>query len=101
MRCEQCGSESGREQSGVSKKNGKPWRGWRCDDCDGMTWLASDGGAKGGSDGVVRGNAQGGGGVVANGELLVVLRGIEHQLRRLADAKCGVEVPAGGGEVPF
>ena len=63
MRCEQCGSESGREQSGISKKNGKPWRGWRCDDCDSMTWLAADGGSNGGSDGVVRGNAQGGGGV--------------------------------------
>lgn len=40
--CEHCGSKTGKVLSGISKKNGRPWRGFKCSDCDAMTWLRDE-----------------------------------------------------------
>lgn len=34
-----CGSQAGEYKSGVSKKNGKPWKGWKCQTCGEMQFL--------------------------------------------------------------
>ena len=38
MNCK-CGSTNGAIKSGVSKKNGRPWKAFKCNDCGEMNWL--------------------------------------------------------------
>ena len=38
MECK-CGSQAGDYRSGISKKNGKPWKGWKCTQCGEMAWI--------------------------------------------------------------
>lgn len=38
MQCA-CGSQDGEYKSGISKKNGKPWKGWKCKQCDQMQFM--------------------------------------------------------------
>ena len=42
MTCEQCGGSQGELKSGVSKKNGKPYKGFKCL-CGHMTFLKTNG----------------------------------------------------------
>lgn len=37
--CSKCGSQSTTFKEGISKKNGKPWKGYKCDDCGDMVFL--------------------------------------------------------------
>lgn len=40
MQCEKCGSQDGEYKGpAVSKKTGKPWRGWKCAMCGTMKFL--------------------------------------------------------------
>lgn len=39
MGCSKCGSENQEFRKGVSKKNGKPWSGLKCLDCDNMDFV--------------------------------------------------------------
>jgi len=41
MECKACGSQNGEARSGISKKTGKPWSGWKCFDCDEMSFTNS------------------------------------------------------------
>lgn len=41
MQCK-CGSQDGEYRQGVSKKNNKPWRGWKCSQCGEMQFLRSE-----------------------------------------------------------
>jgi hypothetical protein len=38
MECK-CGSQDGEYKSGISKKTGRPWKGWKCSGCSEMTFL--------------------------------------------------------------
>lgn len=42
MKCSKCGSESGQYKSGISKKTGRPWKGWKCSSCNEMTFLKAE-----------------------------------------------------------
>jgi hypothetical protein len=46
MKCSKCGSEQGVFKSGVAKSTGKPWKGWRCGECNEMTWIRDNNGQK-------------------------------------------------------
>ena len=37
--CLKCGSQSRTFKEGISKKNNRPWRGYKCDDCGDMVFL--------------------------------------------------------------
>lgn len=39
MNCVKCGSSNTELKSGVSKKNGKPWKRYKCNDCKEMNWV--------------------------------------------------------------
>lgn len=41
MQC-QCGSQSGEYKQGISKKNNRPWKGWKCSQCGNMQFLKTD-----------------------------------------------------------
>lgn len=43
MECSKCQCQDGEYKSGISKKNGKPWRGWKCSSCGEMTFLKDSG----------------------------------------------------------
>ena len=37
-----CGSQAGEYRSGISKKNNKPWKGWKCSQCGEMIFLKTE-----------------------------------------------------------
>ena len=39
--CKKCGSQSTTFKEGTSKKTGKPWKAYACDDCKEMNWVQS------------------------------------------------------------
>jgi len=39
MECKSCGSQDGEYKNGVSKKNGRPWKGWKCSQCGEMIFV--------------------------------------------------------------
>ena len=39
--CAKCSSQSTTFKEGVSKKTGKPWKAYKCDDCGEMNWVKS------------------------------------------------------------
>jgi hypothetical protein len=38
-RCSKCGSGNVSWVSGISKRTDKPYKGWKCEDCDGFTFV--------------------------------------------------------------
>lgn len=55
MQCTACGSSNGQLKNGTSNKTGKPWRGWKCLDCDNMDFLRTPAGGQGGKGGSGKG----------------------------------------------
>ena len=41
MECHKCQSQDGDFKEGVSRKTGRPWRGWKCKQCGDMVFLPS------------------------------------------------------------
>lgn len=37
--CSKCGSDNVVMKSGISQKSGKPWKGFKCQDCDNMDFV--------------------------------------------------------------
>lgn len=44
MNCSKCGSQDTQYKTGISKKNGKAWAGYKCNTCNGMTFVNSPAG---------------------------------------------------------
>ena len=42
MQCKACGSDVGEVRSGFSKKNNKPWKGFKCGECGEMTFMKTE-----------------------------------------------------------
>lgn len=42
MNCSKCGSSNVELKSGVSKKNGREWKGYKCADCNNMDFLKTE-----------------------------------------------------------
>lgn len=40
--CSKCGSDNTELKSGTSKKTGKPWKGYKCQDCDNMDFVKTE-----------------------------------------------------------
>ena len=83
MQCP-CGSQDGEYKSGVSKKNGKPYRGWKCNQCGDMQFLKTNG--SGGSNYPSKPQAQSAG---AGSQMLLELQEIRKLLQVLVTQKTG------------